>query len=224
MHPIKSLLTSLPLLALAPALSAGVVISNNAPILDGADIAQFVQNPGNSTGLNYYFYTDYERGSTFTTGGIAATLDAVSFGIFDSGNVGPFALPNMKVTIGSVSGNTFTPVYTESNLGWDGAQTVSSGQWVTLNLSTPVSLSPNTLYAYSIINSGSDGYAGLGNTSSDLLAGARVISLSGGTISYASDVDATFHLNMAAIPEPSTYAALAGALALGWVIYRRRRA
>lgn len=138
-------LTALALLALAnsPLCAATVTASAAAPVIDGEDLA----NLGTQTATDKWWPENSAagaaKGQTFRTRNEALRFKALTYRITTS-------VPGTKVytiRIGKISGNTFTPVYTETATQ---TATWAANNHVTWRLDTPIILQPNTFYGVDV--------------------------------------------------------------------------
>lgn len=143
----------------------------------------------------------------------SVTLDGVNMSLNDAGGMGlSFGLKNTKwsLTVNTTGfTNATTSDFTFAANGVGGAATV---EW----------LVGNTVIGTSTIATGGFATYSLDLPTAFYTAGileGRLTSGSAGTVTFDN-----VQVNGAAIPEPSTYAALAGAFGLALAVYRRRKA
>ena len=133
-------------LLLASARAGTMSASLTPPAVVGDDIANYGEVNGsekwwaeNSTG------TGGAKGQTFRTPGGAALLRAVTYQVTESQKAEP--TKKYTVRLGTVSGSTFTPVYSETftqSFTWNG------GEFMTWTFTTPPLLNGDTTYAVDI--------------------------------------------------------------------------
>jgi hypothetical protein len=130
-------------LAILPAEAGTVTASAAAPVIDGEDLA----NLGTQTATDKWWPENSAagaaKGQTFRTRNEALRLKAVTYRITTS-------VPGTKVytiRIGTISGTTFTPVYTETATQ---TATWAANNYVTWRLDTPFILQPNTFYGVDV--------------------------------------------------------------------------
>ena len=210
-------------LALAcPSYGATMSASLTAPAVNGLDIANY----GAVTGTDKWFYENSAagaaKGQTFTTGGTAALLKAVSYQVTSSQQAAP--TKTYAIRVGTVTGTTFTTIRSETatqNFAWNG------GEYMTWTFATPVVLSPNTTYGVDVGMTGSTsawttGIPYINLTANGYAGGALYNSGTNGvgtsTVALSS-TDRIFHLDlehpMRPIPESGT-SVPAGNVTLGW--------
>lgn len=219
--------------ALAPLSHGAVIISSTAPTIDGGD--QGKVGAGDSQNFTKSLNSGTsDVGQSFTTstnvGGY--TMNSVSFktnstqtGVATT-TAATFLVRIIEITGGDVASSTYTTLATDTGHTFTGSY--SQNDWITWTLNTPVALDANTLYGVDIrvvtggttlafasaMKAGSGGYTsgrfydpGWGSTPS-------------ATINHTSGEDMMFHVDLVAIPEPTT--ALLGGLGL-FALLRRRR-
>ena len=230
-------------------LAATISLSSTAPTVDGSDIAQLSDSglaPFGVTG-----YTSVGDGSgdagdvwggrgamgqTITTlsNPDGYSLDSFSIKSHTSGGNANAGTSTYTFRIGTISGTTFTTLASGSV---NPNASFTAGDWFTMTFDSPVTLSADTEYALDIRNpntsygvtvDGAWGWRTAGEVDSSYTGGSAYVSgFNGGTVPDDSNVafptiDRVFHVNLAAIPEPSSTALLGlGGLALA---LRRRRA
>jgi len=137
----------------AASVASTITVSATAPAVNGADIIQYAgdRDAGGDAG---HFWGDRPwHGQTFTTGGDpnGYTLNAVTLKNLNSNNGGS---SSWNVRVGTVDGsNVFNPIRDE-NINGTGVSMVGN-TFVTWSFDTPLSLNPNTLYAFDVHPSGS---------------------------------------------------------------------
>jgi hypothetical protein len=169
---------------------------------------------GQSTGTLFSSLTPAQR---FTTDASLTTLTGISLHMQNANNW----VPNLQIFSDNGSG---VPVSLVNSFA---SSTVSSGGWATFNDS--VTLAANTTYwiVFGTTSGSANSYAWAGATNNGSSYGAwlttadynRAYNVGSGFSAYANQV---MDLRLTAIPEPSTYAAILGAGALGCVVWRRR--
>lgn len=199
--------------------AASVSTSASAPTVDGADIAQLVST-GEDWGTTAMWGDRPARGQTFTTGNAAGgyTLNSITY------QIGGERLDNRTygLRVGTISGSDIT-VFASESTGSTG-EDFFVDDYATWAFDTPVSLAASTVYGIDVIISAGSGHTHHRNSGNPYADGTAYNSGGGGvadaTIS-TQNFDQVFHLDIAAVPEPSTTALLGlGGLAL---ILRRRK-
>jgi hypothetical protein len=161
-------------------------------------------------------------GQTFTTLGdvgytlTSATLQNRNNNVNNNG-------ATWTLRVGTVSGNTFSPIATETS---NNPVSYASLDFMTFTFDTPVALSPNTVYGFDWTTDGS-GFVTENNADSNYAGGTNF--RSGGShipddanLLFPGD-DRVFHLDMVSeVPEPSTLVLAVMGL-IGVVGLRRRR-
>ncbi|MFT7515839.1 MAG: hypothetical protein ACI9QL_005074 [Candidatus Omnitrophota bacterium] len=195
-----------------------ISVSTTAPLADDADIANLDLTTIIDDFQSSIIWGDRPaRGQSFMTGISSGgfELDAITIQSANSQN----ANGTYFIRVGAVSGTSFTEMRAESVVT---TEDVVANDYVTFTLDTPISLQASTLFGFDIGRSGS-GWRLLNNAQTEYLDGSAYTSGGGGmgglTIS-GNNQDRIFHLNMTAIPEPSSSAlVILGGLGL---ILRRR--
>ena len=205
-------------LAAASANAATISVSAGAPTVDGADIAQLVATDAD---WGTVMWGDRPaRGQTFTTGSDVGgyTLNSISY------QSGSDRTDNRtySIRVGTISGSDITDIASEST-GSTGEDLLTD-EWATWSFDTPVSLAANTLYGIDVVISSGSGHTNYRNTGNPYADGTGYDSGGGGAAGATINTggyDRVFHLDIEAVPEPSTTALLGlGGLAL---ILRRRK-
>jgi PKD repeat protein len=170
---------------------AGVTVPTPGPF------DQYQTNSGgwnNSGGLNYFTDNGTPVGETFTTGTNTQGYLLNSLSVLFAGSAGGANLNNQNYTFSiyqiSAHGTTAFPlaVFTTTNY------TLTYGDWVTWNFSSPITLASNTVYAYTVkVASGSGNWAGLATVpyqSSSWYPGGSTceIPAAGGAVTYGGGV------------------------------------
>ncbi len=184
-------------LAILPATAATVTASASAPVIDGEDVANLATQTATDKWWPENSAAGAAKGQTFRTRNEALRLRAVTYRITTN-------VPGTKVytiRIGRISGNTFTPVYTET-----ATQTAAwaANNHVTWRLDTPFILQPNTFYGVDVALTSSttpwqDGIPYVSMTADEFSDGVSYASGTNGvgnnTIA-GGDVDRRFHLDI----------------------------
>lgn len=196
-HPLLGAALAAIALTILPAKAASVTASAAAPVIDGEDVA----NLGTQTTTEKWWPENTSagtaKGQTFRTRNEALRFKAVTYRITQS-------TPGTKVytiRIGKISGNTFTPVYTET-----ATQTAAwaANNHVTWRLDTPLILQPNTFYGVDVAlksstTSWQDGIPYVSMTADEFSDGVSYASGTNGvgnTTITAGDGDRRFHLDI----------------------------
>jgi len=188
-------LAAVAVVALAASAGAAVMaIGPAAPVVDGEDIANLAPATGSEK-----LWTDTRAiGQTFTTGSQDVVLDAITL----QSAAGSLATKTYTLTIGTVSGTSYSAFATESGIV-QSVDSVPDDYW-TFTLDTPVTLSANTLYGFDLaMNSSTTAWqTGIPYraTTADLYADGQQFrsqqnAQSTPTIGYISG-DKVFHLNL----------------------------
>jgi hypothetical protein len=184
--------------------------------------------PGNPTGntLNYYTNNGSPPGQTFTTGGAPqykltgiTVLDVSENGGFSDGAV-------LTLDISAVHGSDYTldAVVTGKVAAGTAAQ---SGDYLQMVLSTPIVLSGDTMYGFSV--SSNTGYSGLGADTADDYTGGSLASFQAGSSPFAGTLltnsavpSSIFDVALQPVPEPASLLLLAAAVASLGILAKRQ--
>lgn len=166
-----------------------------------------------TTGSNVGGYTFSSLTMSFT--GSTGSPGSLSVGLYSAFDSGSGSSPTGLLSSLSISsGNPAS----SGNVVFSGSTSLSASTTYYLLLSAPSATSTGNYYSYhtaSNLNEDSGGLAGwsIGNVG--------YISNSGSA--WSDGGGAMFSIQASAIPEPSTYAVIAGATMLGLAVWRRRR-
>ena len=208
--------------------NAGLItVSSVTPVLDGADIAmldgigQF--DPEGDQG--HVWSNRPVQGQSFTTGSNSAgyLLNAVT--LQNEENNISFPTATFTVRIGSIVGNQFSAIRTETSSAPVSGYFIND--YISFVFDSPVSLAANTLYGFDWGSSGS-GFTTWVNVNGKYSGGEAYSS--GGNSTPAADnsivfrgVDRIFHADLTAVPAPATLVLFSiGFAGLGWS--RRKKA
>ena len=201
--------------------AATVSVSSTAPTVDGEDIANLSGAADAGGDIGHMWGDRPHQGQTFTTGTNGGGYQLNSVTLQNQGTTagGGFIF---NVIVGSVSGTSMTQVgVTET------ATTPSYVplDWVTFTFDTPLTLAANTTYGF-LWGSNSTGFRTANNLDDSTFTGGSAISSGDNNVADLDNlidrgIDRVFHLDLQAIPEPSSIF-LVGFAALG--IFSRRRA
>ena len=202
--------------------AATMTVGPAAPTVDGDDIAQLVglSDPGGN--LGHVWSNRPVHGQTFTTGSNAAGYNLSAVSMLARVDQSSTTSPQWDIRVGTIPGNNFTPLGTETAVGVAIPNTsgTTNPQWVTWTFDNPIMLNANTVYAFDVDSSGS-GFISLNNPGNVFLGGAAFSSGGGGVPSNPipqHNFDRVFHLDIQAksvVPEPATFGlALIGGAAL----------
>ena len=184
-------------------LSSGTTLSGSGTFSAGTVSLSGAHNPGNSPGLQTFNNLTYNNGSSVTweLAGNTASGAGTNFDqILVNGTLN-FAGSTALALSFNAAGST---------VNWNNTFWSSNQSWLVYDSATTTSFSNLSLTS----TNWADGSGNLFNT---VLSGA---SFALGTVGN----DVYLNYTAAAVPEPSTYAALAGLAALGFAMWRRRRA
>lgn len=188
--------------------AAIMTTSNTAPTVDGADIAQLVQEneSWNETSL---WNNRPARGQAFTTGSFAGgyELNSLTLKVFFSGATGG----TYGLRVGTISGATFTQIASESAAAVPVAN--DNTLYVTFTFDTPVALNPNTEYGIDVGLPDAGGFSHWFNTNDASYTGGYAYSSGSNGVPHPTDIgvhtgDRVFHLDIAEVPEPASVALL----------------
>ena len=186
--------------------------STTAPVVNGADIA----NLATQTGSDKWFFqssdeanpSDAAKGQTFITGSSVVKLKALTYKI-SSGNL-KAAPTTYKVRVGTVSGTTFTQIFTETI---NQTANTASGAFMTWTLGTPLTLAANTTYAIDVgMVSGVSWTTGVPYLSTTgNISNARIgqlydsgdLGAGNATVTFTAAEDRIFHLDLEDPQNPS---------------------
>ncbi len=210
------------LLCLAGSANAATVsVSASAPTVDNADIANDSGADDAGGDQGHMWSNRPHQGQSFTTstniGGYQ--LNAVTL---KNRNNTSSSGPTFNVLIGTLSGSTFTQLgSTETGV----APSYSPNDYITFTLATPLTLSANTNYAF-LWGSNGEGFVTANNLDDNTYTGGTGISSGDDNVPdlnnvIARNVDRVFHLDLVAIPEPSSVALL-GLSGIAFLLRRRR--
>ncbi len=181
----------------------------------------------NSGGTTYKqpFYTNYTIMQTFkatadwsvssvdfTIDQAATTTNGLTVWIYDLAEVWPKGLQPTGTALSSGFLAADDPQFNTFLLSWKN---------VTMS---PVNLTAGTTYGLVVYAGGGDQeYDWYSKFGSEMYADGNMSVNNTGTFAQQSSYDVPFRINGTVIPEPSTYAMLFGAAALGLAVWRRRR-
>ncbi|MFA7345225.1 MAG: PEP-CTERM sorting domain-containing protein [Terrimicrobiaceae bacterium] len=215
----------------AGAASAAVIaVSSSAPTTGPDDIANLTGGTNNSENNDATaVWSDRPgQGQSFATGSNVGGYTMTGFTLQNFFVTTNWAAGPWNVQVGTLSGSTFTPIITEST---SGTVNPSNTSYLTWTLDTPLTLSPNTLYAFYVStpsgfgmvtnnsSTGSNPYAN--GTAFSSTADGQVIP-GGGAAVVIRDRDRIFQVDLAAVPEPSTWAMVLGGMGLTVALRRAR--
>lgn len=238
------------LLAATQADASILSLSATAPTVDGADIANLGGAIVSATGENpnlgglWDYVNRPAQGETFTTGSNAGgyTFNAVT--LLSTNDI-VFPHVPFNVYVSSVSGTTATQIVADPS---SNNVNIGVGDYITVTFAAPIHLNPNSVYAvdWEALWGGSlpEGNSGRGtnlaHTEGNAYADGSVYLRYEHAVTQSPDwppmnhdaaptvlelhpnYDLAFHLDMTAVPEPSTLTLLASGVA-GLLCYAWRR-
>jgi hypothetical protein len=174
-----------------------------------------VTSGGTGDSLNYYFNNPSAPGQTFTTGtnSMGYTINSIQIQTDPNSNQSGIGTPQpFYLFIYSVNTNTgvaqILQTYTNANF------TFNLGDWLIWSgLTSPVTLAPNSVYAYTFANNNPNSYAGLASSSTNNYSGGQLCQVdpASGAIIYdgtdpLTNNSGTFYLSLTAVgqnpPQP----------------------
>lgn len=209
--------------------AASISLSLSDPNVNGADIALLpgsttTSNPNNDTSAIWSDRPD--QGQTFTTGENSGGYVMNGFGFLHQFSSG-WDINTLNLTVGAISGATFTPAVSETILPANTPTVTGAPTWYNFVLGTPLSLNANTTYAVFVGNPDGNGAVFMQSTSdADYLGGTAFRdTLANGVFDnpvIGHGFDRIFHIDLVAtVPESSSFALVA--LGFGVMASRRRR-
>jgi len=207
--------------------AATVTVSATAPTVDGADIAN--DNGAADAGGNQGHIWDNRphQGQSFLTGPNVAgyTLNAVTL---KNRNNSVTSDPTFNVVVGTLTTDGSPEVLaqigsTETGVAPDYNTTTKS--YITFTFDTALTLSANTTYGF-LWGSNGQGFVTANNLDDNTYGGGTAISSGDNNVPVLNNVllrnvDRVFHVDMTAIPEPTTMLLIT--FAGGLVIHKRNR-
>jgi hypothetical protein len=206
--------------------------SNLAPT--ATPITAYPGSPSGNTTINYFTNNSgAPAGETFTTGTNTAGYLLNSITVLDASESGGFADgTSITVNVSSVNGSNFSTLAILNGTVATGTA-AASGDYLKINLTSPITLAANSVYGYSLVTGA--GYSGLGVDPNADYAGGQLAmftpggasNLFGGTLTTSTlTPNAIFDVGLtpvSAVPAPATLAifGLGGLAMLG---LKRRRA
>lgn len=217
--PFLATVGSLAFASFSPA--ATVTVSNTAPVVDGADIANDNGSADGGGNQGHVWSNRPTQGQTFTTGSNAGGYQLNSVTLKNLNNT-VTQNPTFSVVVGSVAGTVLTQIgSTESGV----APSYAPLDYITFNFDTPLTLNANTTYGF-LWGSNSQGFVSVNNLDGSTYAGGTAISSGANSAPDLGNLidrqmDRVFHADIETIPEASS--SLLGLLGLAFA-FRRRRA
>jgi hypothetical protein len=179
------------------ATAATLTASSAAPVVNGADIANLNSvgefDPGGPTG---HIWSDRPiQGQTFTTAaGGPFFLNSVS--LQNEENTVNNSTALFTVRLGTIAGNTFTPVISETATA---PASYVPNDYMTFSFTNPVALTPNTLYGFDFGTNGS-GFTTWNNADSTYPGGTAYSTGANGVPNNAAltfnGIDRIFHADI----------------------------
>ncbi len=232
MKPKSLLLATISLALLADTSVRAQLITASAtqPTIGTNDIASYTEPVGVNDGNQDYSNNVPLAGETFTTSGAfpALSLKSVTVqGVGDAGTAGGsiYQAATYTLTLYSVTAGTATALQSSNFTFADktGATNYSTN-YLTFNLTTPVTLAANTQYAYTIAASGGCyGFAGSSPTASAVAGGDAVGIPAGGGAVTDYVYSRNFDVALTAVPEPSAWVLLSVSGLVGGLFVAQRR-
>ena len=195
-YPLLSFIFAAFALAAIPAKAATMSASSSAPVVNDEDIANY----GEISGSDKWFTGDVAKGQSFTTGGAAVRVKAITYQITSSQKAEP--TKTYAIRVGKIAGTAFTQVYSDTATQ---SFTWNSGQYMTWTFATPVLLEPYTTYGIDVgmLTSTSTWQSGIpyiNVTGDDYSAGSQYSSGASGvgsaSLSNSISSDRIFHLDI----------------------------
>lgn len=217
---------------LSSALLAAVLLAGGARL----QAQTVISNLGQGTGATANIGTQgggetWRRVFTFTTGTSASSFEFTSFtmsfnnasgspgtlsvGLYSAFNAGTVA--GGSGLLGNLSLSSGNPA-SAGNAVYSGTATLSASTTYYLLLSSASAPAGNN-YTYNVVNSGNEDSGGLAGWT----IGDSAFESNGNNTWTSLSGPGHFSIQASAIPEPSTYAAIMGLGALGFVVWNRRR-
>jgi len=204
--------------------AASMSASVTAPVVSGADIANYATSTGTDKWWNDSPTSGRPKGQTFTTPDIGVLLKSITYQVSTSNQAMP--TKTYAIRVGTISGETFTEIYSETatqDFEWQG------GEFMTWSFDVPVQLDPNTEYGIDVgmLSSTSAWQTGIPyiyRTGDEYPGGTRYMSgemgrgMGDSTMNNVSG-DMVFHIDLEhpLSPSPESGAVLeAGSVELSW--------
>ena len=185
--------------------AAEMSASATAPVVDGADIANY----GAATGTDKWWPENSAgagsaKGQTFTTGDLKVKLKSITYQISDTQQAEPTKTYTIRIC--TISGNELFEIHSETavqDFKWN------SGEYMTWTLAEAVQLEANTVYAIDVAISSSTsswqtGIPYITTTGNSYAGGSRYTSGRNGAgspqINYDTRKDRVFHIDLEYLP------------------------
>ena len=220
MKPLSAIVLASAALCLSSVMAATVTVSTTAPTVNGADIANLTgTSDANANGDHGHLWNNRpHQGQSFTTGSNVGgyQINSVTLRSLSTNSGSQF-----NVVVGTLSGSTLTQIGTTE---FATPPSYSNGQYITFTFDTPLTLAANTTHAF-LWGSAGAGFITSNNTDGTVYTGGTAISSGDNNVPDLNNVitrsvDRTFHVDLVAVPEPSS--ALLAILG-GCFLLRRRR-